>query len=55
MFKIIVLYNPKPSLEDHQEFILQKMIGRIEDIPLVEEYFFCHGFRENEFEHNLEF
>jgi len=55
MFKIIVLYNPKPTLEDHQEFILQKMLGRIEDIPLVEEYFFCHGFRENEFEHNLEF
>jgi len=55
MFKIIVLYNPKPSLEDYQEFILQKMIGRIEDIPIVEEYFFCHGFCANEFEHNLEF
>ena len=55
MFKIIVLYNPKPTLEDHQEFILQKMLGRIEDIPLVEEYFFFFFFHENEFEHNLEF
>lgn len=55
LFKIIALYNAKPNKEDYQEFVLQKMLGRIEDIPVVEEYFFCHGFRENEFEHNLEF
>ena len=55
LFKIIALYNPKPTKEDYQEFILQKMFGRIEDIPVVEEYFYCHGFRDNEFEYNLEF
>jgi len=55
MFKIIALYNPKPTKEDYQEFILQKMLKRIEDIPLVEEFFYCNGFCENEFEHNLEF
>jgi len=55
MFQIIVLYNPKCTAEDYQEFILQKMLGRIQDIPIVEEYFYCHGFCESEFEHNLEF
>ena len=55
MFQIIVLYNPKCTAEDYQEFILQKMLGRIQDIPIVEEYFYCHGFCESKFEHNLEF
>jgi hypothetical protein len=55
LFQIILLYNPKCTKEDYQEFILQKMLGRIEDIPIVEEYFYCQGFRANEFEHNLEF
>jgi hypothetical protein len=57
IFQIVASYNPTCTAEDYQQFLLQKMMGRIkvEHIPIVEEYFFIHGFHEEEFEHNLEF
>jgi len=51
LFRILTTYNPDCTKEDFQEFILQKMLGRVEDVALVEEYFFTKGFKN--FDHNL--
>jgi len=45
MFRLVTLYNPEATTEAWEEFCLQRMLARVEDVPLVEEWFFVHGFK----------
>ena len=45
MFRAVTLYNPPATQEAYDEFQLQRMLNRVEDVPLVEEWFWVQGFR----------
>jgi len=46
IFRAVTLYNPPTTREAYDEFRLQRLLNRVEDVPLVEEWFWIHGFRE---------
>lgn len=46
LFRLMTLYNPQATAEAWEEFQLQKMLKRVEDVPLVEEWFWCNGFQD---------
>tara|TARA_B110000977_G_scaffold201371_1_gene295629 strand:+ start:3793 stop:4554 length:762 start_codon:yes stop_codon:yes gene_type:complete len=45
MFRLVTLCNPAATTQAWEEFCLQRMLARVEDVPLVEEWFFVHGFK----------
>ena len=45
IFKLMMLYNPPAKEEDWKEFLLQYTLKRVPDVPLVEEWFWCNGFK----------
>lgn len=45
MFKLITVYNPEATAEAWEEFCLQRILSRVEDVILVEEWFFVHGYK----------
>ena len=45
LFSLLTLYNPDATTEAWEQFQLQKMLKRVEDVPLVEEWFWCKGFQ----------
>ena len=45
LFRAVTLYNPPATQEAYDEFLLQRLLHRVEDVPLVEEWFWIHGFR----------
>ena len=45
IFRQVTMCNPPATLEAYEEFKFQRMLNRIEDIPLVEEWFWIHGFK----------
>ena len=45
IFRAVTLYNPAATQEAYDEFRLQRLLNRVEDIPLVEEWFWINGFR----------
>ena len=54
IFKYVTQVPTLATKEAYSEFILQIRLGRIQDIPLVEQWFFCHGFPLiSNFKHNL--
>ena len=46
LFRLLTLYNPRATAEAWEQFQLQKMLKRVEDVPLVEEWFWCNGFKD---------
>tara|TARA_B110000858_G_scaffold169982_1_gene199486 strand:- start:350 stop:1093 length:744 start_codon:yes stop_codon:yes gene_type:complete len=46
IFRYITQVPTLATKKAYQEFIFQKQLGRIENIPLVEEWFYCNGFKE---------
>ena len=42
---LVTLCNPEATQEAWGEFCLQRQLSRVEDVALVEEWFFVHGFR----------
>lgn len=45
IFRQVTACHPPATQEAWEEFLLQRMLRRIENIPLVEEWFWIHGFR----------
>lgn len=45
IFRAVILYNPPATKEAYDEFKLQCLLNRVENVPLVEEWFWIHGFR----------
>lgn len=45
IFRAVTLYNPPATREAYDEFRLQCILKRVEDVPLVEEWFWIHGFQ----------
>lgn len=45
LFRLVTLCNPEATQEAWGEFCLQRQLSRVEDVALVEEWFFVHGFR----------
>lgn len=45
IFRAVTLYNPPAIQEAYDEFRLQCLLNRVEDVPLVEEWFWINGFR----------
>ena len=45
IFRAVTLYNPAATQEAYDEFRLQRLLNRVEDVPLVEEWFWINGFR----------
>ena len=45
LFRLVTLYNPEATSEAFEEFCLQRMLCRVEDVALVEEWFFVHGYK----------
>lgn len=45
IFKYVTQVPTLATKRAYEEFIFQKQLGRIEDIPLVEEWFYCNGFK----------
>jgi len=45
IFRAVTLYNPPAVQEAYDEFQLQRLLNRVEDVPLVGEWFWIHGFR----------
>lgn len=45
LFRLVTLYNPRATPEAWREFRLQRMLSRVEDEALVEEWFFVHGYK----------
>jgi len=45
IFRAVTLYNPPATQEAYDEFRLQCLLNRVEDVPLVEEWFWINGFR----------
>ena len=45
IFRQVTMCNPPATLEAYEEFKFQRMLNRIEDVPLVEEWFWIHGFK----------
>lgn len=53
LFQAIAISNPPATLAGYEEFKLQRSLHRIPNVPLVEEYFWIHGFKdENQTEYN---
>jgi len=46
--RCILLANPPATKEAFEEFLLWKRMHRIQDVPLIEEFFWINGFKENE-------
>ena len=46
IFRELTMYNPPAKMSDWEDFLLQKILRRVPDIPLVEEWFWINGFRE---------
>ena len=46
LFRAIAECNPPATLAGYREFKLQRSLHRIPDVPLVEEYFWIHGFKD---------
>ncbi len=45
IFRLVTLYNPSAKESDWKEFLLQCTLKRVPDVPLVEEWFWIHGFK----------
>lgn len=45
IFREVTLYNPPAKESDWKEFLLQCTLKRVPNIPLVEEFFWCKGFK----------
>ncbi len=45
IFRQVTMCNPPATLEAYEEFKLQRLLNRIEDVPLIEEWFWIHGFK----------
>lgn len=45
IFRLVTLYNPPAKESDWKEFLLQYTLKRVPDVPLVEEWFWCGGFK----------
>lgn len=45
IFRQVTMCNPPATLEAYEEFKLQRLLKRIEDVILVEEWFWIHGFK----------
>jgi hypothetical protein len=45
IFRQVTLYNPPAKESDWKEFLLQCTLKRVPDVPLVEEWFWIHGFK----------
>lgn len=46
--RAIIATNPPATKEAFLEFLLWKRMHRIQDVPLIEEFFWINGFKENE-------
>jgi len=46
--RCILLANPPATEEAFSEFLIWKRMHRIRDVPLIEEFFWINGFKENE-------
>ena len=46
--RAIIAANPPATAEAFSEFLLWKRMHRIQDVPLIEEFFWINGFKENE-------
>ena len=44
-FRKITNCNPPATQEAYEEFLLQRLLKRVPDIPLVEQWFWIHGFK----------
>lgn len=47
IFDLVTKYNPDAKESDWQEFLLQRTLKRVPDIPLVEQWFYINGFKLN--------
>lgn len=45
IFRCVTQVPTLATQEAYKEFIFQRMLGRVENVPLVEEWFFCNGFK----------
>lgn len=45
VFKMVTDCNPPATQTAYDEYQLQKMLGRVPNIPLVEQWFWIHGFK----------
>lgn len=45
IFRCVTQVPTMATQEAYKEFTFQRMLGRVEDVPLVEEWFFCNGFK----------
>jgi hypothetical protein len=45
IFRQVTMCNPPATLEAYEEFKLQRLLNRIEDVPLIEEWFWINGFK----------
>ena len=45
IFREVTMYNPPAKKCDWEEFLLQKLLGRVPDVHLVEEWFWINGFK----------
>jgi hypothetical protein len=45
LFGLLTLYNPKATVAGWEQFQLQKRLKRVEDVLMVEEWFWCNGFQ----------
>lgn len=51
LFRLVTLTNPGANEEAWQAFCLQRMLRRVEDEPLVEQWFWTHGYK-SQYKHN---
>lgn len=45
VFRQVTFCNPPATQEAWEEFLLQCLLNRVENVPLVEEWFWIHGYR----------
>ena len=45
IFRQITACNPPATQEAWEEFLLQRLLNRVENVHLVEEWFWIHGYR----------
>lgn len=48
VFRQITFCNPPATQEAWEEFLLQRSLKRVKNVPLVEEWFWIHGYRIDE-------
>jgi hypothetical protein len=46
LFRLVTLTNPRATVEAWDSFRLQRALRRVEDVPLVEEWFWTHGYKD---------